>query len=200
MIVTQITELPGGRRRIRLSDDSLITLYKGELKELNIRQDEELSDETYHKIMTQILPRRAKLRGLNLLQKRSYTEYQIRQKLIEGDYPEDIIDQAIEYIKDMRCLDDYGYCKSYIQYYSSSKSIRRLTDDLRQKGVDRDIIERALKSVMADGDLTDEEELIRKLMLKRHYDRDSATYEDEQKLKAYLYGKGFDMDTINRCI
>ncbi len=200
MIVTQITELPGGRRRIRLSDDSLITLYKCELKELNIRSGGELDDEAYNRIMTDILPKRARLRALNLLKKRPYTEYQIRQKLTDGDYPEDIIEGAIEYIKDMRCLDDYGYARTYIQYYSSLKSIRRITDDLRHKGVERDIIEKALSDVRDDGDLSDEEELIVRLMDKRHYDRDSASYEDKQEMKAYLYGKGFDMDTIDRCV
>ncbi len=200
MLITEIIELPRGRRRIRLSDDSLITLYKGELKQLNIEVGAELTDEAYEKIMTEILPKRAKLRALALLTKRTYTEKQIRDKLYDGGYSEDIIDSTIEYIKDKNCLNDYEYCRTYLAYNSTGKSKKRMISDLRSKGVSADIIDKALQSAEEDGDMSDEEELIRKLIVKRHYDPESATYEERMKMMSYLYGKGFDTDVISRLI
>ena len=64
----------------------------------------------------------------------------------------------------------------------------------------KDIVNSALESVITDGDLADEEQLIRKLMDKRHFDPATATYEQTQKMRAYLYGKGFDSDTISHCL
>jgi regulatory protein len=71
---------------------------------------------------------------------------------------------------------------------------------LRSKGVSADIIDKALQSAEEDGDMSDEEELIRKLIVKRHYDPESATYEERMKMMSYLYGKGFDTDVISRLI
>lgn len=198
MVVSTITGTTGGKRIIRLSDDSLITLYKGELKELGIAEGEELPQSSYDRIMTEILPKRAKLRGLNLLTKRPYTEKQLRDKLKDGGYPKSITDEAIEYIKSMNCLDDYEYAKNYICYSSTKKSRKRIESDLIVKGIDRDTIDRAMKSVTETEDIESEELLIQRLIGKRHYDPDTASFEEKMKIRSYLYGKGFDMDMISR--
>ena len=144
--------------------------------------------------------KKARLRLLGLLQRRSYTEYQLRDKLSKSGYVDTVIDDAIVYVADLHLIDDSKYCRDYITYSSERKSRRRIRADLRQKGVPVDIIEEAFDSVLRDGDLADEEQLIRRLMAKRHYDPETATFEDMQKMKAYLYGKGFDPDTIGQCI
>lgn len=144
--------------------------------------------------------KRAKMRVLNLLQRRPYTEYQLRTKLSDSGYEDKIISDAIEYIRGLNLIDDYKYARDYIAYSSSSKSRKRIIYDLYQKGVPKDVIDNALNSVIDDGDLADEEQLIRRLMSKRHYDSATATYEETQKMRAYLYGKGFDSDTIGHCL
>ncbi len=144
--------------------------------------------------------KKARLRLLGLLQRRAYTEYQLRDKLSKSGYADDVADDAIAYVKDLHLIDDYEYCRDYITYSSERKSRRRIRADLRQKGVSIDIIEEAFDSVISGGDLADEEQLIRRLMDKRHYDPTTASFEDMQKMKAYLYGKGFDPDTIGQCI
>lgn len=196
MMVNEIIELTKGRRKIVTDNGQSFCLYVGEISKLHIKAGEELQEAEYQKIMTEILPKRAKLRGLNLLAKRPYTEYQLRQKYIDGGYPEAIIEAAIQYIKDVHCLDDYAYCVSYFTYKSNQKSKRQIVNDLRLKGVSQDIIESAYNEVYNNGDMTDENELIERLMKKRHFDRETATFEEKQKLMNYLYNKGFSMDSI----
>ena len=144
--------------------------------------------------------KRAKMRVLMLLQRRPYTEYQLRSKLSDSGYEDKIISDTIEYIRGLNLIDDYKYARDYIAYSSSRKSRKRIMFDLYQKGVPKDIVNSALESVITDGDLADEEQLIRKLMDKRHFDPATATYEQTQKMRAYLYGKGFDSDTISHCL
>lgn len=200
MVVRDILELPNGRRKIITEEGQTFCLYKGELSRLKLKVNEEINPDEYNKIMTEILPKRAKLRGLNLLTKRPYTEYQLRQKYIDGGYPESVIEEAINYIKEMHCLDDYLYCVTYISYRSNSKSKRQIFNDLKQKGVAQDIIESAYMEVFQNGDLTAETEVIEKLLRKRHYDAREATYEEKQKTMNYLYNKGFSMDAIRACV
>lgn len=196
MNIEEIIELPKGRRKIVIDDGTTFILYRGELGGLNIEVNSELSKESYDRIMNEILPKRAKLRGLNLLKSRPYTEWQLRQKYIDGGYPEAVIDTAIDYIKEMHCIDDYEYCRTYITYRSKDRSRKRLYLDLVNKGVNKDTIERAMNSVIEDGDISGEEELIKRLMEKRHYNPEAAEYEERQKMIQYLYGKGFSMDLI----
>ena len=48
-------------------------------------------------------------------------------------------------------------------------------------------------------ELATEDEAIERLIVKRHYDRQTADYEQKQKMRAYLFSKGFRMDDIYRC-
>ena len=58
--------------------------------------------------MKDVLLKRAKLRCMNLLKSRDYTEYQLRMKLRQGVYPEDIIDAAVAYVA------SYGYVNDFL--------------------------------------------------------------------------------------
>ena len=69
--------------------------------------------------------KKARLRLLGLLQRRAYTEYQLRDKLSKSGYTDIVIDDAIAYVKDLRLIDDYKYCRDYITYSSVRKSYRK---------------------------------------------------------------------------
>lgn len=196
MRIDSIEEMPKGRRRICLDTGEKLVLYSNELSKLRILEDKELDEKVYSTIMKDILPRRAKLRGLNLLKSRPYTEWQLRNKYVEGGYPESVIEQAIEYLKGYHYIDDYEYCHTYITYKSLSRSRRRIVNDLLQKGISKDVIYSAMNSLEEMGDLTDESDIIGKLLEKKHYNSECASYEDRQKMMSYLYSKGFNMDTI----
>ncbi len=196
MIVQEISILPNGRRKILLDNEESFVLYRGELSKLHIAENEELSESDYNKISQEILPKRAKLRGLNLLKSRPYTEYELRKKYEDGGYPFDAIDDAVQYLKGLHLIDDREYCRIYMTYKSASKSRKRMYNDLLQKGVSREDIEFAMEELEYQGDMQPEKELIEKLIRKRHYDRENASFEDRQKMMAYLYGKGFSSELI----
>ena len=83
MTVTRIEELSRSRCKIYLEDSFAFVLYKGELRLFGVREQEELSEESYREIMQEVLPKRATLRCMNLLQSRAYTESKLRSKLKE---------------------------------------------------------------------------------------------------------------------
>ncbi|MDE6738359.1 MAG: regulatory protein RecX, partial [Lachnospiraceae bacterium] len=103
MLVTQISEMSKSRCRVYLDGQFAFVLYKGELRRFQIKVDHELPEESYREIMTEILPKRAKLRSMNLLQSRDYTRRQLADKLEQGDYPQECIEEAIAYVE------SYGY-------------------------------------------------------------------------------------------
>ena len=79
--VTDIKEYLKNKYKIYLNDEFAFVLYKGELRSYKIKIGNELNTKDYEEIINNVLPKRAKLRCMNLLKSRDYTEAQLRKKL-----------------------------------------------------------------------------------------------------------------------
>lgn len=198
MIVTSVSELSKEKRRIEIDNQFAFVLYKGELHTYGIKQNEEIAEETYNKIMNEVLTKRAKLRCMYLLKSRDYTRYQLANKLRQGFYPEEIIEIALDYVASYRYIDDNRYAQNYVHYACQSKSRKQMEQDLLRKGVNKDIIHHVFENLYMDED--NEYQIIRQLVEKKHFDSEQATYEETQKIIGFLYRKGFSIDKIYRVI
>lgn len=143
MTVTEIAEISKSRSKVYLDQEFAFVLYKGELRLYNIREGAELTQEDYNTILHEVLPKRAKLRSMNLLKSREYTEEQLRRKLREGFYPEEVIEEAIEYVASYHYIDDLRFAMSYMTSYEGSRSRRRIEQDLKGKGISRETLQMA---------------------------------------------------------
>ena len=77
------------------------------------------------------LSKRAKLRCMHLLERRDYTEKQLRDKLRLGktQYPPEIIDEAIAYVKAYHYVDDARYARQYVECMKVKKSRRQIEQE-----------------------------------------------------------------------
>lgn len=200
MIVTDIIELDKKRSKIYIDGEFAFVLYKGELRDYCIKTGQELSESNYREIVDVVLPKRCKLRAMNLLQKKDYTENQLRDKLSEGLYPSEIVDDAIHYVKAYHYLDDERYARDYITYHMSIRSRNRIIQDLSGKGISKDIFMPIVEELYMEEDSDIELEQIRKLLAKKHYDPEQADFKEKQKIIAFLVRKGFQMADIKRAM
>lgn len=200
MLITDITEISKTKVKVCVDNNIYFALYKSELRKLAVRKDEELSPAQYDMIMNDILQKRAKLRCMNLLKNRDYTERQLITKLRHGFYPEQVIDAAVAYVVSYGYIDDIRYAAAYIGYAGRTKGRRQIENDLLRKGVSKENIRRAYEQCMEEDMLTAEEELIHKLLEKKHFDRENATYEECCKMIGFLYRRGFESDKIYRAV
>lgn len=198
MIVTQIAEASKARCRIYLDGQFAFVLYKGELRKFHLREGQELSPDSYREITEEILPKRAKLRCMNLLQSRDYTRKQLEDKLVQGEYPPDCIAQAIAYVESYGYLDDLRYAKDYITYHIDSRSRGRMELDLMRKGIGRDLIRQAFEELDDLGVEQDEAAMIRELLNKKNYCAQTASSKEQQRMYGFLYRRGFHADAIAR--
>lgn len=60
----------------------------------------------------------------------------------------------------------------------------------------KDEIEKAYARCAEEDELTDQQDLIKKLLEKKHFDRQNASYEERRKMVGFLYRKGFGLDDI----
>lgn len=199
MTVTRIEELSRSRCKIYLEDSFAFVLYKGELRLFGVREQEELSEESYREIMQEVLPKRATLRCMNLLQSRAYTESKLRSKLKEGGYPQESIDSALAYVKSYHYVDDLQFAKDYIVNQAGKKSKRVLEQDLIARGVSRDEIEAAFAEAAEKGDGPDELALAQMWLAKKRYDPAQADFAEKRKA-AFLYRKGISAETVRKAM
>lgn len=200
MTVTEITEISKSRRKIWIDEEFAFVLYSGELRSYGIDRDKEITEETYHTIMAELLPKRAKLRAMNLLQKRSYTVSQLRDKLIMGGYPEQIAQEAIDYVASFHYVNDEGYACDFIECNKDKKSKRRIFQDLAAKGISGDIAEAAWEETAGEDSDKLEKEQILHWIEKKNFDAETASPKDKQKMMAFLYRKGFMAENIRNAL
>ncbi len=198
MKVTQIVELSKSRSKVYIEQEFAFVLYKGELRLYHIREGEELDEEDYRTIMEEVLPKRAKLRAMNLLKSREYTTAQLYSKLVRGYYPEKVIQEALDYVASFHYTDDLRYAVSFITYNESTKSRRRMEQDLIAKGISKETIAGAWAEWEEQGGVQDEETMIRKLLEKKHYDSENTDHKEQQKIFAFLMRKGFPGEKIRK--
>lgn len=199
MTVTDITEVSKTKAKVCIDEDICFALYKSEIKKYAIKIDESISQELFDTILNEVLLKRAKLRCLHLLKGRDYTEHQLKIKLRKAFYPESVIAEAAAYAVSYGYIDDIRYARSYIAYAGQTKSRKQIEYDLQKKGVAREDIEQAYAQCTEE-DYPAAEDLIKKFLEKKHFDRQNATYEERQKMTAILYRKGFMLDDIYNAV
>ena len=197
MIVTRIEPLAKTRYKVYINGEFCFVLYKGELSRFGIRVDEEVEEQTVEKILSEVVLKRAKLRCLRLLEDMDRTETALRDKLKQGYYPQDIIDQAVAYVKSFGYLDDVRYAENFVRSRQGTKSRREIEAALRQKGVRGDLIDRALEECYQE---SGEEEAILRIIKKKKFRFQDADDAEKQKMYAYLARKGFRYDAVRQVI
>lgn len=200
MQVTKIEELSKSRCKVYLDQELAFILYKGELRSFQVKEGQPLGEEAYRTIMEEVLPKRAKLRCMNLLMSREYTVQQLKDKLRQGFYPEEIIEEAVEYVASFHYIDDLRYAEDYITGHEDKRSRKRIEQDLLGKGISREILEQAWQQWEEKGGELNEETMIRKLLEKKHFDGETADWKERQRMYAYLMRKGFSASEISKVI
>lgn len=146
MLVTKVEPVTKTKYRVELDQQFAFVLYKGELAKFGIREMEEIPEEQYEKIRTEVILKRAKLRAMHLLTDMARTERGLREKLKQGMYPDDLIDAAIDYVKSFGYLDDNRYAEQFVESRKGTKSKKEIRALLLQKGICAEKIDQALEN------------------------------------------------------
>ena len=194
--------IPKNNKKITVFIDEKIAfvLYKGDFNKYHISEGEEIPEEDYDEIMHRILPKRALDRSYKLLLSRDYTERQLKEKLFSDDYPENIIDDTIQLLKEQKYIDDRRYTENYIFWQSKKKSRRRLMADLKQKGIKEEDASAVYEMLLEQNDIDDEEVLIRNFLDKKKIVPGELSYEEKEKITTMLLRKGFSFDAVKHIL
>lgn len=192
MIVTEMIPIRKGKVKVSFDEKEPLILYKGEIQKFGLREQTAVSEELYQELFYDIVGKRATKRAMHLLEKTDRTEQQLRKKLLEGGYPEELAEQAITYVKSYHYIDDERYARTFVRLNQDRRSAGRMKMDLLAKGIPADIVETAL----AQENETQPEDLIQKWMEKKNFDPGTATRQETAKMYQFLLRKGFGSNEI----
>ena len=134
----------------------------------------------------------ARKKALKLLELRDRTESELAGKLKEKGFDEDAVNDALQYVISFGYINDERYVENYVFYYKDKKSKRQIAFDLQKKGLDKAMVTDQLEKLDYD-----ETPLIRSLALKKIQRIDMTKEGAWQKVRAFLFSKGFDYNDIN---
>lgn len=197
MVVTKTEAVTKAKYKVYIDGQFAFVLYKGELSRYQVREGQEITEETCERIFAEVLRKRAKLRAMHLLNDMGRTESQLRMKLERDGYPAEIVGEALDYVKSFGYIDDLNYARSFIEGRKGKKSRKEIYMKLLEKGISSENIEEALEECYEKEDAS---AAILKLMEKRHFCPEEASREDRQKLTAYLVRRGFAYDDVRRMV
>ena len=193
MIVTKLEKVDTKKTKVYLDEEYAFILYPQELRGYKIKEGLEVSEELYCQIMEETIIRRAKQKAMALLKRSDRTEKELRIKLKQSEYPEMAIDEAVSYVMKYGYVDDERYLENYVFYKKGQKSLRVIEMELQQKGLSKEQIrEQIEKEELNDG------EAIQKAIRKKIGAKSELSYEETQKVAAYLYRKGFKEEDIRK--
>lgn len=135
--------------------------------------------------------------GLRLLNFKMRTEQEIRRKMKEKEYTEDVVDTTIEYLYYLNYLNDEEYANKFIKDKSNLKNMgkERIKRELYAKGIDKEIINDQIEDLVDDDDEYEKatEMAIKKLETTYKNDDKNAQY---RKLGGFLQRKGYSMNIV----
>jgi regulatory protein len=137
--------------------------------------------------------------ALNLLSFRARTATELRRRLKEKGFPEEVVERCVADLAERGLVDDSAFAETFVRdrVRLRPSGARRLAQELRVKGVDADTASEAIEEVLRSEDVS-ELELARvavsKWARRSGEDRDRA----RRRLYGFLARRGFGGDTVRQ--
>lgn len=211
MKVTSISVQTKNPDRVNVSVDGVyrFSLDMFQVSELGVKVGKEYSDDELVELETESQFGKLYMRALEYCMLRPHSVREMRDYLYrktltkkyknrQGEikdkqgYSPALTARVLDKLQQKQYLDDEKFAQWWIESRNMTKgtSLRKLAVELRVKGVDREVIDRALSgSARSDGD-----ELSKIIAKKR------MRYPDDQKFMQYLARQGFSYDDIKSAL
>lgn len=211
MKITAVTAQIRDPNRVNVSIDGKyrFSLDIAQMVDLGVKQGQEIDDERLAELLRESEFGKLYARTLEYCVMRPRSMREVRDYLYKktlskkyktkkGDIKQrdgvskSVTERVFDRLVERGYIDDEAFAKYWVENRNQVKgaSRRKLTSELRTKGVDVPIIELAL----ATSERSDSEELVKLIAKKR------ARYPDQQKLMMYLVRQGFSYDDVKTAL
>ncbi len=146
----KITSKPGNGNKMHIYIDGeyTLTLYDDYWHTSGYSEGQEISEEELASLKEEAGFRSAYEKGIQYLSMRAYSEKELFNKL-KLKYGADASQRAIDKMSYYGYIDDESFCRQYARHLFDVKKydLKRISYELRQKGVDAEIIDKTLETL-----------------------------------------------------
>ena len=153
---------------------------------------QELSDDKIASLQAEDGRERAYQQAMLFLSYRARSESEIRQNLSKHEFPQDVIEQTLERLRENQLANDQQFARAWVENRNTfrPRSRRALQMELRQKGLSDEASQSALEGL-------DEEALAYEAGLKKARRLQSEEWSEfRKKLSEHLARRGFPYSVI----
>lgn len=182
-------------KEIHISDNFYFSIDLKTLQKYNLKIDNEYDEEFLNRIKNEADMNLCKARALNLLEYRDHTKQELKEKLIKV-YSEDIADSVIDYLEELRLIDEDNMAIKLANQYIFNKKygMKKVCYELKLKGIPKEKTDKLLSNIEVD--------FVKILvdLIERKYKQKLLSNNGEQKVVAALARKGHDFNDIKLAI
>ena len=151
MLITAAEERKKGMTALYIDGEYALSVDTLTLASRGFKAGSEITDEELYELIEASKVNRAKEKALYLIEYRSRTAKDLRDKLVPL-FGEDAADAAIERLESLGLIDDERFARDYAEQLIRNKhfSRQRAAFELMKKGIDRDTADAVLDEMEAD--------------------------------------------------
>lgn len=196
MFVTAITQQKKDETRYNIFLDGTyaFALPMQDILYFKLKEGKEVPEETVEYIQNSLIYIKAQDTALHYIGYKMRTVKEIRMKLTEKEFSEEVIEKVIAFLEKYGYADDREYCRKYIRekLRMKPKSGYALKIELRQRGISARIID----EVMAETEMDEAGDAFHWLERKSRGNWPPADEKQKKKLYDFLLRKGYSYDII----
>jgi regulatory protein len=198
-IITRIT-LHGrnlDRVTVYLDEGFSFEVYQDLVSAFELRVGQALTEADLARIQEEEAFLNARAKAIAFIAYRARTEHEVRTRLAQDGFSEGVREQVVERLYQLGLLDDEAYTLNFVRerFQRRGYGPSRLRRDLLRRGVDRLLIDKALKEILSPPDVL---EAAREQAEKRWF-RLAGEFDLQKrrkKLGDFLLRHGFNYDVV----
>jgi regulatory protein len=196
--ITALVAQKRNKDRVNVYLDGTFAFGLAAIEAIKLKRGQVLSETDIDRLREADEVEKAHEKALRFLANRPRSESEVRQNLKKAEFGSLAIDQVIERLSQSDLINDEAFVRYWIENRSqfNPRGQRALRQELRQKGVAREVIDAVLEESGDDEDAAATQAALAKANRYRHLPQP----EFAQKLGAYLGRRGFDYETVRQAV
>ena len=184
------SERKKGRFLVRLEDGDILRVTEEELLRFGLRAGLELDGETLEAVKASVKASSAKAAAANMIGSRALSKKELTKRLIKKGNDEADAQAAADWLEDIGAVDDAGYAAALARHYGGKGyGAARVKEELRRRGVDRELWDEALEEMPETAEILDR-------LIQKKCKGDLSDPKEKKRVSDALIRRGFSWGDV----
>ncbi len=189
------------KRRSIYVDDVFVAGVDAEVAaELDLHEGQAIDDDTLQRALLAEERRRATDSAYRYLARRAHSAHELKVKLRRRGFPQAIVDEVIDGLRQRGYVDDLEFARSYVRNRMATSPVGEmaLRAELRKRGVAGSEIDAAVGEVLSEHDPVKVASEIARKRLRAYGDLDAG--KARQRVANFLLRRGFSYEIVGEAL